>query len=149
MQPFVALGKVLRERYRHRVRVATHPTFRPLVEDHGLEFFSLGGDPSELMAFMVKNPGLVPGMASLRAGDVTRRRKDMWDMLLGAWRACIEPGDGSGYQPALDRAARGPLGRPFIADAIIANPPSFAHIHCAERLGIPCVLPEREGVFPG
>lgn len=26
---------------------------------------------------------------------------------------------------------------PFIADAIIANPPSFAHVHCAERLGCP------------
>ena len=26
---------------------------------------------------------------------------------------------------------------PFVADAIIANPPSFAHIHLAERLGVP------------
>ena len=26
---------------------------------------------------------------------------------------------------------------PFVADAIIANPPSFAHVHCAERLGCP------------
>jgi hypothetical protein len=26
---------------------------------------------------------------------------------------------------------------PFVADAIIANPPSFAHVHIAERLGIP------------
>jgi hypothetical protein len=25
----------------------------------------------------------------------------------------------------------------FIADAIIANPPSMGHIHCAEKLGIP------------
>ena len=24
------------------------------------------------------------------------------------------------------------------ADAIIANPPSFAFVHCAEALGIPC-----------
>ena len=29
---------------------------------------------------------------------------------------------------------------PFVADAIIANPPSFAHIHCAEALGIPLHL---------
>ncbi|KEF50968.1 uncharacterized protein A1O9_12986, partial [Exophiala aquamarina CBS 119918] len=28
----------------------------------------------------------------------------------------------------------------FIADIIIANPPSFAHVHCAERLGIPLHL---------
>jgi len=26
---------------------------------------------------------------------------------------------------------------PFVADAIIANPPSFAHVSCAEALGIP------------
>ena len=29
---------------------------------------------------------------------------------------------------------------PFVADAIIANPPSFAHFHCAEKLGIPLHL---------
>lgn len=28
-------------------------------------------------------------------------------------------------------------GEPFVADAIIANPPSIMHIHCAEALGIP------------
>jgi hypothetical protein len=28
----------------------------------------------------------------------------------------------------------------FVADAIIANPPSFAHLHCAEKLGIPLHL---------
>lgn len=28
-------------------------------------------------------------------------------------------------------------GRAFAADAIIANPPSFAHFHVAEALGIP------------
>lgn len=30
--------------------------------------------------------------------------------------------------------------QPFVADAIIANPPSFAHVHCAERLGVPLHL---------
>lgn len=137
VQPFIALGKVLREKYNHRVRVATHPTFKSFVEDNGLEFFSLSGDPSELMAFMVKNPGLIPGKESLRAGDVAKRRKGMWEMIIGGWRACIEPGDGMSYQPAIERGARGPPGIPFVADAIIANPPSFGHIHCAERLGIP------------
>jgi hypothetical protein len=33
-----------------------------------------------------------------------------------------------------------PKRRPFVAHAIIANPPSFAHIHCAEKLGIPLHL---------
>lgn len=31
-------------------------------------------------------------------------------------------------------------GKPFVADAIIANPPSFAHIHCAQAFGVPVHL---------
>lgn len=51
----------------------------------------------------------------------------------------IEPGDGMSYTP--DHTGGGWLSnKPFIADAIIANPPSFGHIHCAEKLGIPLHL---------
>jgi len=69
------------------------------------------------------DPGLIPGFESLTNGDITRNRTTMSEILNGCWKACIE--------------ADGPNGRPFIADAIIANPPSFAHIHIAEALGIP------------
>jgi hypothetical protein len=59
----------------------------------------------------------------------------MWDIINGAWRSCIEAGDGTG-KPI--RAAGVPDTKDlFLADAIIANPPSMAHIHCAEKLGIP------------
>jgi len=131
VQPFVALGKVLKEKYNHRVRLATHPVFKDFVNENGLEFFSIGGDPAELMAFMVKNPGLMPGFDTLRKGEIGRRRRDIGVMIQGCWRSCIEPGDGLGV------ASSDTIMRPFIADAIIANPPSFAHIHCAEKLGIP------------
>jgi len=145
VQPFVALGKVLQDTYNHRVRLATHPVFKTFVEENGLEFFSLGGDPSELMAFMVKNPGLMPGFDTLRNGDVGKRRKDIGEMIRGAWRSCFETGDGSGVEASdksmgdftSDDGSSFASGRPFVADAIIANPPSFAHIHCAEKLGIP------------
>lgn len=30
--------------------------------------------------------------------------------------------------------------RPFVADAIISNPVTYAHIHCAEALGVPLHL---------
>lgn len=150
MQPFVSLGKVLKKRYGHRIRLATHPTFRSLVEENGLEFFSIGGDPAELMAFMVKNPGLMPGMDSLRSGDVGKRRKGMYEIVLGCWRSCIEIGDGTGTVASdgslesLHSPRRStenmPSAKPFVADAIIANPPSFAHIHCAEKLGVPLHL---------
>ncbi|KAL8654646.1 MAG: hypothetical protein Q9226_003352 [Calogaya cf. arnoldii] len=132
VQPFVALGRTLKENHGHRVRLATHATFKNFVQDNGLEFFNIGGDPAELMAFMVKNPGLLPGMDSIRSGDVGKRRKGMYEIFLGCWRSCIELGDGTDSDD--------PSARPFVADAIIANPPSFAHIHCAEKLGIPLHL---------
>jgi UDP:flavonoid glycosyltransferase YjiC (YdhE family) len=137
-QPFLKIGKVLKEEYGHRVRIATHPAFRDFVEkDSGLEFFSVGGDPSELMAFMVKNPGLIPTLETFKAGDIGRRRAAMATMFDGFWRACINATDDES-----DRQNLKMMGEkdPFVADAIIANPPSFAHIHCAEALGIPVHL---------
>ena len=148
VQPFVALGKVLKDTYGHRVRLATHPTFKQFVSENGLEFFSIGGDPAELMAFMVKNPGLMPGFDSLRSGDVGNRRKEVGEYIKGCWRSCFESGDGLGpeatnetvenwawrtQQPNETDASE----KPFVADCIIANPPSFAHVHVAEKLGIP------------
>ncbi|OGM48486.1 putative sterol glucosyltransferase [Aspergillus bombycis] len=55
-----------------------------------------------------------------------RKRASMAEILDGCWRSCIEP-------DPYDKT-------PFVADAIIANPPSFAHIHCAQALGIPVHL---------
>ena len=152
VQPFVALGQVLKRNYGHRVRLATHSTFRTFVEENGLEFFSIGGDPAELMAFMVKNPGLMPGMDMLRSGEIGKKRKSMYEMVKGCWRSCFEAGDGTGIEASDDHLdnrtsfdsgisiGEDLMSKPFVADAIIANPPSFAHIHCAEKLGIPLHL---------
>lgn len=137
-QPFLKIGKVLKEQYGHRVRIATHPAFREFVEkDSGLEFFSVGGDPSELMAFMVKNPGLIPTLETVRAGDIGRRRAAMAEMFGGFWRACINATDDEKDVRNLKMMGEK---QPFVADAIIANPASFAHVHCAEALGIPLIL---------
>ncbi|KAF2183248.1 glycosyltransferase family 1 protein [Zopfia rhizophila CBS 207.26] len=135
IQPFLKIGKILKEGYGHRVRIATHPAFKKFVEeDSGLEFFSVGGDPSELMAFMVKNPGLIPSIDTVKAGEVGKRRASMYEMFLGMWRACIDSTDDEN-----DKANMKMMGdkQPFVADAIIANPPSFAPPHIAERLGVP------------
>ncbi|KAF4550481.1 Sterol 3-beta-glucosyltransferase-like protein 3 [Elsinoe fawcettii] len=134
IQPFLKIGQILRDRG-HRVRIATHPAFRDFVEkDIGLEFFSVGGDPSELMAFMVKNPGLIPSFETVRQGEVAKRRAAMAEMFEGFWRSCINATDDE--KDKLNYRMMGDK-QPFIADAIIANPPSFAHVHIAERLGIP------------
>ncbi|KAJ3486582.1 hypothetical protein NLG97_g6585 [Lecanicillium saksenae] len=100
------------------------------------------------MAFMVKNPGLMPGFDALKSGEVSKRRRGIEQILMGCWRSCIEAGDGLGppptpharHAPAVYSSQEmpgNPADRPFVADAIIANPPSFAHIHIAEKLGIP------------
>jgi UDP:flavonoid glycosyltransferase YjiC (YdhE family) len=125
VQPFIALGKEL-QRYGHRVRLATHDVFDSFVRESGLEFYPIGGDPKELMAYMVKNPGLIPSMKSLREGDIQRKRAMILQLLQGCWKSCIE------NDPHTEQ--------PFVADAIIANPPSFAHVHCAQALGIPLHL---------
>ncbi|QKD56929.2 uncharacterized protein FOBCDRAFT_262581 [Fusarium oxysporum Fo47] len=125
VQPFIALGTEL-QRHGHRVRLATHGQFHKFVRESGLEFFSIGGDPSELMAYMVKNPGLFPSMKTLRGGEIQRKRKMVDEMLHKCWKSCIEPDELTGQS--------------FVADAIIANPPSFAHIHCAQALGVPLHL---------
>ncbi|OHF01558.1 hypothetical protein CORC01_03048 [Colletotrichum orchidophilum] len=122
VQPFVALGAELKQRG-HRVRLATHDLFEKFVRDAGLEHYSVGGDPAALMAYMVKNPGLIPSMKSLQAGEIQQKREMVGAMLEGFWEACIRPDTVTGL--------------PFVADAIISNPPSFAHIHCAQALGIP------------
>jgi Glycosyltransferase family 28 N-terminal domain len=94
IQPFLKIGKILKEKHGHRVRIATHPAFKDFVQnDIGLEFFSVGGDPSELMAFMVKNPGLIPSMETVRAGEIGRRRESMYGMFEGFWRACVNATD--------------------------------------------------------
>jgi UDP:flavonoid glycosyltransferase YjiC (YdhE family) len=122
VQPFVALGNEI-QRLGFRVRLATHDVFENFVRDSGLEFYPVGGDPAALMAYMVKNPGLIPSFQSLHAGEVQRKRDMVEEMLEGFWLSCFRPDTITGA--------------PFVADAIIANPPAFAHVHCAEALAIP------------
>ncbi|RDW84681.1 UDP-glycosyltransferase phosphorylase [Coleophoma cylindrospora] len=141
VQPFIPIAQALsKPPYSHRVRICTHPVFKDLVEENGIEFFSIGGDPANLMAYMVKNPGLMPGMESLRAGDVGKRRVEMAQIMDGAWRSCIESGNGLPEDANVVRTRKEEDMRLFIADAIIANPPSYAHVHCAEKLSIPLQL---------
>ncbi|KAJ5759399.1 hypothetical protein N7520_006555, partial [Penicillium odoratum] len=125
VQPFVALGNAL-QRHGHRVRIATHGVFADFIHSSGLEFFPIGGNPADLMAYMVKNPGLLPQMQTLREGEICKKKIMVGEMLEGCWRSCIE------HDPYTQE--------PFVADAIIANPPSFAHIHCAQALSIPVHL---------
>ncbi|KDN42537.1 hypothetical protein RSAG8_06680, partial [Rhizoctonia solani AG-8 WAC10335] len=127
VQPYLALGQKL-QKYGHTVRLSTHETFRKLVKDAGLLFFNIGGDPHELMSYMVRNPGLIPGFGSVMNGDIGKKQAMVAEMLDRCYLSCYKADEGT------------PGERGFVADAIISNPPTFAHIHCAEALGIPLLL---------
>jgi UDP:flavonoid glycosyltransferase YjiC (YdhE family) len=122
VQPFLALGNELQQ-HGHRIRIATHDVFADFVAKAGLEFYPVGGDPAALMAYMVKNPSLLPSFQTVMEGEIGRKRTMVANMLDGFWDSCLLP------DPVTDV--------PFVADAIIANPPSFAHVHCAQALGVP------------
>jgi hypothetical protein len=122
VQPFIALAKALLT-CGHRVRLATHETFRKFVRENGIEFYPLAGDPADLMSFMVKNAGIVPSVSSIVAGDIAKSRRVIGEILASTWKACIEDDDETGVS--------------FVAEAIIANPPAYGHIHCAQKLQIP------------
>jgi hypothetical protein len=122
VQPFIALSKALLA-CGHRVRLATHETFRKFVRENGIEFYPLAGDPADLMSFMVKNAGIVPSVSSIIAGDIGKNRRVIAEILASTWKACKEDDDETDL--------------PFLAEAIIANPPSYGHIHCAQKLQIP------------
>ena len=49
VQPFIALGNEL-QKYGHRVRLASHNASKHFVQQAGLEFYPIGGDPAQLMS---------------------------------------------------------------------------------------------------
>ncbi|XP_075507132.1 sterol 3-beta-glucosyltransferase UGT80A2-like isoform X1 [Primulina tabacum] len=118
VQPFIAIGKKLQD-YGHRVRLATHSNFKEFVLTSGLEFHPLGGDPKVLAEYMVKNKGFLPSGPS----EVPVQRKQMKEIIYSLLNACKDPDIDSGI--------------PFKAEAIIANPPAYGHVHVAEALKVP------------
>jgi UDP:flavonoid glycosyltransferase YjiC (YdhE family) len=124
VQPFIPIGRRLAEQ--HRVRLATHPEFRSMVEQAGLEFYPLAGDPRALMEYIVKTGGrIIPTHLKQFVEDVPKKRAMIAEILASTWRACTEADPERPNAPA------------FRADVILANPPSYGHIHCAEALHVP------------
>lgn len=119
---YFSYGKALKA-VGHRVRLATHEKFRKFVREHGLEFYPLASDPAEIMSFMVENSGILPSLSSVLTGQIFKRRLIFLDIMKSTWLACTNDDDETGA--------------PFRADAIIANPISYGHVHCAQKLGVP------------
>eukprot|EP01034_Spumella_vulgaris_P030699 gene30699-37953_t len=127
VQPFVYLGQALKK-YGHRVRLATHAEYREDVTTKGgLEYYPLAGDPRKLSEFMVKTGGrLMPDLRSEdERKDIPEKMQMLKEITFSCFPACTAPDPEDKEE------------RPFLADAIISNPVSYGHIHCAEALCIP------------
>jgi UDP:flavonoid glycosyltransferase YjiC (YdhE family) len=87
VEPHVALAAGLRAAG-HQVRFCTHPIFRKLVEDHGLELFGLGGaDPRVVMKQVQEATVKTPLLGRLRL-HFLRRTPPSAEMLEECVRGC-------------------------------------------------------------
>jgi UDP:flavonoid glycosyltransferase YjiC (YdhE family) len=118
VEPFVALGIGLAQRG-HEVTVATHEPFRPVVEQRGLRFHALPGDPQQIL----ENPAWADWKPSVwRPWEHAR--------LL---RSSLAPLFDQVTHAHLEAACRG-------ADAVLPAVMSASGAHgVAQELGLPCV----------
>nr|AGU14105.1 UDP-glycosyltransferase [Cicer arietinum] len=107
------------DEYGHRVRLATHANFKTFVRSAGVNFYPLGGDPRVLAGYMARNKGLIPSGPT----EISIQRKQLKTIIDSLLPACTAPDSETGI--------------PFTAQAIIANPPAYGHVHIAEALGVP------------
>lgn len=133
--PFCALGKEL-QATGHRVRIASHEVHRRTVTSRELEFYPLAGDPKQLSQWTVLTGGNIAG--EIRSGvhdpSVLMEKDQMLKQIIqSTWGAVSGPDPLSPYYEAFGHAALSP----FVADAVIANPPVIGHIHVCEALAIP------------
>jgi len=136
--PFIAIALQLL-RHGHRVRLATHETHRRWVTSYailGLEFFPIGADSEKLMEYMTTSEGRVLptslNMEELKAWykTVPENLSQVQEIVQGCWNAATKP----------DISTSGTRGPQFTADAIIANPVAYGHVHVAQALHIPLHL---------
>eukprot|EP00029_Vermamoeba_vermiformis_P002685 TRINITY_DN1305_c0_g1_i1.p2 TRINITY_DN1305_c0_g1~~TRINITY_DN1305_c0_g1_i1.p2 ORF type:complete len:1388 (+),score=391.80 TRINITY_DN1305_c0_g1_i1:4484-8647(+) len=112
VQPVIALALRL-ETYGHKCKIATHEAHRKFVEENGLAFYPLAGDPKDLMALCVKNDMF---SISFFKEALSKFTHFMADLLVTCWDACKTD-----------------------TDVILENPACMAGPSIAEKLGIPLI----------
>jgi UDP:flavonoid glycosyltransferase YjiC (YdhE family) len=128
--PFCALASQL-QKSGHRVRIASHEVHRNTVTSRSIEFYPLAGDPKQLSQWTVQTGGNILGEMKEGINDpwVLHAKDTMVKQIcLSCWGAVSanDPNPAFGQKLA-----------PFVADAVIANPPCIGHIHVCEALAIP------------
>ncbi|KAF4656849.1 hypothetical protein FOL46_007645, partial [Perkinsus olseni] len=125
----------------HRSRICTHDKFRDFVTKQGIEFFPLAlaekghWQPETLMRYAEENPGMGPDLLlsprdlyhfMFHGPEMQHTLKEIYfppgweDNTVGSWAS-----------------VQSVSSMRWVTHAIIANPPSYTHVHLAERLGVP------------
>ena len=129
VMPFIQLANTMHQRYGHIFRIASHNDLRAPVEAAGLRFFPLAGLAHQMAAWG-PSFSLEPITFLKLAFNPKTIHKVLW------MRACIMSCLDACTLPDPEDVTR----EPFHADAIMANPMSLGHVHCAEALGVPLHL---------
>ena len=130
IEVFLNIAKLLTNSYGYRVRIATHPLHCIAIEREGIEFYSVGGNPREFTKAIIEKPNV---LISAVRGELMSMQQSTNIMIGRYWRSSIDNNTSIDSAEKLSR-------RPFLADAIVSNLPTSAHIHCAEKLEVPLVL---------
>ncbi|KAI8852788.1 hypothetical protein BC829DRAFT_383798 [Chytridium lagenaria] len=109
VQPYIALCKRL-AMDGHTCRIATHLEYKEWIEEHGIEFREVKGNPAELMQCCVDNGMFTVSFIRDAAGKF---RGWIDELLESAWEACQG------------------------TDMLIESPTAMAGVHIAEKLDIP------------
>jgi UDP:flavonoid glycosyltransferase YjiC (YdhE family) len=117
VQPFVALGAGL-QAAGHRVRLASHATFEPLIRRYGLDFGLIQGNPQALIDAEAGQAWLESGHNPLQFALRLKRLADplMHQMMADCWAVCQG------------------------TEAILYAPTMFPTQSVAERLGVPSAI---------
>jgi sterol 3beta-glucosyltransferase len=116
VQPFVALGKRL-TREGHRVTVATHDEYAPLVGGHGLGFRPMGGSFKPIVEGDLGRQWIESGDSFLRFLDLSRR---VFEPLYATWAR-------DAHDAVLD------------ADLVLFHALTRGAVDAAEKRGVPAI----------
>ncbi|EER19073.1 hypothetical protein Pmar_PMAR002104 [Perkinsus marinus ATCC 50983] len=140
VEPYIAISKELNA-MGHHCRICTHDKFRDMVERKGIEFFPMALDapghwqPEDFMRHAAESPSWSPKFLFTP--------RDMWYILLhtpGMMESLREIFFPPGWQTdkvGAWAAVKSNREERWVTHAMIANPPSYIHVHLAERLGVP------------
>ncbi|KAF4677786.1 hypothetical protein FOL47_010380 [Perkinsus chesapeaki] len=140
VEPYIAVSQELNA-MGHHCRICTHDKFRDVVEKEGVQFFPMALDapghwqPEEFMKHGAEGPSWSPSFL-VNPSDMLYILQHTPGMMESLREIFFPPGwetDKVGAWAAVksNRESR------WTTHAMIANPPSYIHVHLAERLGVP------------